>query len=492
MDVHVKKKSDLSASGTFKLPAYLCITVIVSVSYLAGYKMLQGYFIDDDFAGLLWYKHVGISDVLSMFSFPNREYRPVSYITFFSITKAFGLEPFWYHLFNITLHALNSALVFFFCRMLLNNKAAAFLAALLFSCLHLHMYTLFVCFNFGEPLVLSFMLSALICFHRYLADGGKGHYWLALTGFSLALLTKENSLIFVLVIILLSLVRRKRFGLSLRKMVLVNLPFVIITAMFGLSLVALNRFYVFEGAGYHIGWNMIPALLEHMSGLCSFTLVQEPPLAVYPAIAAAAACLLVLGSNTVRFLLAWILVFSLPYSPFMVNFNRALYIPSIGFCALSAAAIIRLSGMTGKKRRYAGRACGFVMVSCLVAANIALSHASIAGYNKRSFALKNMAEMIPSIEHDVPKGAFVFLVNSPDETWIAESVFRLFLNDPDLGLLGFDANETTEKALAKIGDNTWTRNMIRKASKKEVSGLIIVDYKKDELRVKQSVNLKAR
>lgn len=71
---------------------------------------------------------------------PDRDllYRPLTISSFRSINSAFGSSPFWQHLVNVLLHALNSALVVVLARRLKLPHISAGIAGVLFAVLPIH------------------------------------------------------------------------------------------------------------------------------------------------------------------------------------------------------------------------------------------------------------------------------------------------------------------------------------------------------------------
>ncbi|MDO8140138.1 MAG: tetratricopeptide repeat protein [Candidatus Brocadiales bacterium] len=92
------------------------------------YIISENYFIRDwrNFWGLFTSKYFAASGELS--------YRPVTTLSYFMDFSLWHLNPMGYHLTNIILHTLNSALLFFLVRHIARNTPVAFLASLFFVC----------------------------------------------------------------------------------------------------------------------------------------------------------------------------------------------------------------------------------------------------------------------------------------------------------------------------------------------------------------------
>lgn len=119
----------------------------------------------------------------------------------------FGLRAFWWHLFNMVLHAVNVALLYYFMKKIMNiERNVSFLAALFFGIHPVHAEA--VCFISGRTdiLALSFIwVSFLFYFNK---NGGHWIYKLAsIFFFLLGLLSKELVLMFPLALIAVEYVR---------------------------------------------------------------------------------------------------------------------------------------------------------------------------------------------------------------------------------------------------------------------------------------------
>jgi len=121
-----------------------------------------------------------IVQIFSQFYFA--AYIPVTLLTYWIEYNIWGLEPSGYHVVNVVLHALNSALVYLFLARLLKNRAVAALAAVLFV---IHPLQVESVAWISERKNLLSMLFTLLAFlsHIRSAEPDGGRRWLALTWF---------------------------------------------------------------------------------------------------------------------------------------------------------------------------------------------------------------------------------------------------------------------------------------------------------------------
>ncbi|MER2520915.1 MAG: hypothetical protein ABTQ34_09580 [Bdellovibrionales bacterium] len=136
-------------------------------------------------------------------------FRPVQNLLYFFVYQAGGPNPLGFHLLNVALHAANACLAFKLSKKLGFSPAPALLALLLWAVHPLHTEAITYMSGTADPLFVLFMLAALV----YLAPDFKPFkIWLSLPLFFLALMAKENALVFpalVMICMFLTLPNRK-------------------------------------------------------------------------------------------------------------------------------------------------------------------------------------------------------------------------------------------------------------------------------------------
>lgn len=146
----------------------------------------------------------------------DRLYRPLTLFTFALNHAVNGLNPLGYRLVNVLLHAAVCVLVWHFARRLVDDPAAASLAAVLFAVHPVHVEAVAGIVGRGELLAAGFLLAGLILL--LCRDGAPSAYRTLLAGalFLLALLSKETAVCYPAVALLVLWgapgARRQRIG----------------------------------------------------------------------------------------------------------------------------------------------------------------------------------------------------------------------------------------------------------------------------------------
>ncbi len=146
------------------------------------------------------------AQLLDQYAAANRYWRPLLEVIYRVPTLFFGINPHGYHLFNVIIHLLNGLLVYRFLCLLWSDCNKAFWVALLFV-IHPVQTEAVACISGISNLMLVFFLllglnsycQALSC-----AEGsrGAGPYVISLFFFFLSLLTKEQAIIFPILVFL--------------------------------------------------------------------------------------------------------------------------------------------------------------------------------------------------------------------------------------------------------------------------------------------------
>ena len=153
----------------------------------------------------------GILDIFSSFLLGN--YHPITVVSYALEYRIFGLDPFYYHLTNLMIHALNTMLVFLLVSALIkdglkinaNGKEALFIAgftAFLFGIHPMHVEAVAWVSGRKELLYSAFLLSALLAYMKYIrqlrsSSGlGKRYYMYMCLFFILACLSKATAVVF--------------------------------------------------------------------------------------------------------------------------------------------------------------------------------------------------------------------------------------------------------------------------------------------------------
>jgi len=137
-------------------------------------------------------------------------YRPVQMITYMIDYSLWKLNPRGYHITNILLHILAALALYRLAAMLFENKFIPVFAGLLFVAHPIHTEAVTYISGRSDSLAAVFILLSLIFYLKYLREGKANFYALALSGYALALLSRESSLIFPALVLLLCYTAKER------------------------------------------------------------------------------------------------------------------------------------------------------------------------------------------------------------------------------------------------------------------------------------------
>jgi len=300
-------------------------------------------------------------------------YRPIFSLWYFLNSKAFGINPHWWHLTTLLLHVLMTFLVYRLGRRLLRDESAGLVAALLFGLTPLHLESVAWVGDGIDTLMGIFFVAAFVLFLRTRERRTSTSLLGSLLLYGLALLVKETAVVFPGIVFAYAWTGvdsaappsplSARVKTSLRAV----LPYAVVTGLyFGIRRIALHAL---ASPQQHQPLAMIlktcPAVLwfyiRHLlwpfrtsefyglqfvktAGFVSFVL---PALAV--GVTVGAIYVWAHKSRLVAFATWWLF---LPVLPALVGLalfdendlvhDRQLYLSSIAFCILLAFAISRI------------------------------------------------------------------------------------------------------------------------------------------------------
>ncbi|HQP11123.1 MAG TPA: hypothetical protein PKV41_07065, partial [Candidatus Omnitrophota bacterium] len=138
------------------------------------------------------------ADAPTLYSF----YRPVQMITYALDYSVWKLDPRGYHFTNIILHVLAALAVFWLITILYKNLGLALLTSLFFVVHPVHTEAVSYIAGRADSLSVLFMLGCFIFYIKALASDKKVHYALMILSYTLAILSKELSLILPILLLL--------------------------------------------------------------------------------------------------------------------------------------------------------------------------------------------------------------------------------------------------------------------------------------------------
>jgi len=122
-------------------------------------------------------------------------------ISYFFDYKIWKLNSFGYHLTNVSLHTCVAYLIFLLLTKLFSNQRIALFSSILFVTFPIHSTVVAYIASRADILATLFMLIAMITFIDYLNNAQSKSIILSLCSYSFALLSRENALIFPLLLL---------------------------------------------------------------------------------------------------------------------------------------------------------------------------------------------------------------------------------------------------------------------------------------------------
>src|SRR3989338_399914 len=197
----------IGADRKIVLNSWLTILVIIFLGFSAYSFVLGSPFktLDDNISivynpSIKSFSHLKSIFATSFFG-SGHYYRPLVSFSFMAGYAFFGLNPFYFNLTNILIHAATSCVIFFLVTALMNNRLIAFLTAVLFVIHPINWEA--VCNISGRAILLSafFAVSAFFCYVLFYRRKSIVFYICSIVFFALALLSKESAAMLPLVIL---------------------------------------------------------------------------------------------------------------------------------------------------------------------------------------------------------------------------------------------------------------------------------------------------
>lgn len=317
---------------------------------------------DDGFNLLdnLWIRDLSVSGAAKIFtSFFYSMYQPMPLLSYSIEYHFFGLDPVVYHSVNLTLHVLNTLLVFWAAHLLSRNKFTAFITALLFGIHPMHVESVAWVTERKDMLYSFFFLAALVLYLCYRRTIQKKYYIFGLISFILSLMSKPSGLFFPVILLFVDLMAQGRL---IKKNFSEKIPFFLASLIFGaiglMGHTAISRHTAF-GSPDHVLYSAY-AVLFYLTKLiipvrlsCLYLLPEKVNGLLPPMYLVSPALLLLLAACVIRagrrsreivfgsfFFLFTILpaLEIIPINPSIV-FDRYTYLPSIGMFMIIGGGI---------------------------------------------------------------------------------------------------------------------------------------------------------
>ncbi|HEX6846947.1 MAG TPA: tetratricopeptide repeat protein [Chitinophagaceae bacterium] len=225
-----KNKTRLSFAN-LKIPI-LGLGIIVILTILAYLPAFRAGFAYDDVLYIQKNPLIRSIDIEKIFSENVMgNYHPITMLIFSIEFQLFGLDPTGYHIVNLLLHLVNILLVFYFILLLSDKLWVALVAALLFGIHPLHVESVVWISELKDLLYTSFFLGALIVYLKYLNDGERKYYFIALLLFVFSLLSKAMAASLPVVLLLIDYFQKRKMT---TKVMLEKIPFFALSITFGI------------------------------------------------------------------------------------------------------------------------------------------------------------------------------------------------------------------------------------------------------------------
>ncbi len=295
---------------------------------------------------------------------PSQIYRPLLSLSFMADFALWHLQPWGYHLTNVSLHAANSILAYFLMRVYV-SPATALMASVFFAVHPIHTEAVTYISGRGDLLMAFFLLGGTLLFLKSGRYKSWFFYLVSLPLFFFALLAKETAVIFPLLLIAADVTA---FSTSWRKdpsrqsarhlgpLAVLGLYYLARKVFVGItvssdSFAAPDFLLVLKAIPLYLGLLLFPLNLHFLHPLRALSSVDfQILLSIFLLVTAGwgLRCAAKAGHQAVTFALSWFLIGLLPLVYFTGSkiplLEGWLYLPSLGFMLLIAL------GLDGLKR----------------------------------------------------------------------------------------------------------------------------------------------
>ena len=326
------------------------------------------------------------SDVWSGVGQESPYYRPIFTLSLALDYFIWGLNPSGYHITNIFLHALASALFYILALRILNKELAAVFGALIFAVHPVHAEAIAWISGRNEPLAALFMFASLYSYILYRDKTKFSYLALSVFLFSIALLSKELAVTLPFIILLYEICFRE--GTLKQK---IKLPlFYTAVIMLYLVLRTLSLKHALWSASDPLLWRIYTApvlLMEYLRLLVFpfdlkvfydipfrqslFELGTIAPF-IMVVIVISATIAMLRYDKRLSFGLLWIFIALIPALNIIAQIrpalmaDRYLYIPSAGFSLALGIIFLRIHNWkSNKEYRKTTMACGLIIIAGL-------------------------------------------------------------------------------------------------------------------------------
>ncbi len=437
------------------------------------------------------------SDFLSMEN--TGRFRPLTNLFVFLRYLAFGDWATGYYAVNIILHASFAVLLYRFLLKIGIGQKISFLAATIFAAYFQHYEAVLWLYGTIRILAAIFWVLSLWTLHNYLISGkGKALLLFAVTAF-LAYFVVEDMVILPLgALIFGSIFAMKNpdensagSGISRKRIwraVLVSLAgvavyFILRTALIVRPGIVEIHYYfglhIFSKLFEYLQWIVLPPpdhlyfqpIASRLSPVLFWTW-KIKSIALTAAVILACIYALFKGSKVTRFMILFMVIALLPALPLDYKVtSRNVYIPSIGYCVLTALLLWWTYDRIGRRKVW--RIVSYAFISAYLVGNVAAVWVTSHEYRKNQTLVESLVNDIKNSRVDLSKYDYVLLDHLPGRTVIGPAmVYKL----------GFSFSK---EVIASNDPSAPGPNDIRVAARDIESkgySFVVFDYKEGHLR----------
>lgn len=253
------------------------ICLIAGFVFFLSYRKLNLFFLSDDFTFIYRYQY--LKDVFNASSAHHINPVPQFFIFYLGNFLA-GFNPFYYHTVTLLLHIGNVLLVFSISKVLFNDKWISFTASILFSTFFMNYEVIYWITGIYYILLITFYISTILLYKKYLETKEKKYYILFLTTFTFAVFTMEQAVTLLASCVVLEILLPENlrqfqlFKLKQKVSFLVKIskryiiPLIILIAFFIFKLVMKQKFIV--------NTHNFESFIKTISGMIWYLFIPHP------------------------------------------------------------------------------------------------------------------------------------------------------------------------------------------------------------------------
>ena len=237
------------------LPFHLFVWIAYAALVFTAYSfVLKLYFIQDDFGFITRHLPGGEAPPNKAFIPEGIYYRPFTqHIWYYIVNPIFKLNPFYYHLVNPIVHAINIILVYHIGRALTRNVNFGLFLGLIYGTRTLAYHAIVWPSAVNELIVTLFLFATFLTYQRYVATGSRCAWWGSVILFLMAVLSKENAptLLILLFVYHAWVYLPKKLDISRLKQIIASLwPHILMVVL--LAAVKITQFAAIQQSNYQM------------------------------------------------------------------------------------------------------------------------------------------------------------------------------------------------------------------------------------------------